>query len=47
MDTVDLTGPDKPKKYWPCDVCSKTYQNLDKMYEHITAVHKSVSFSQK
>ncbi|KAL4103477.1 hypothetical protein QTP88_018853 [Uroleucon formosanum] len=25
MDTVDLTGPDKPKKYYPCEICCETY----------------------
>ncbi|XP_027851477.1 uncharacterized protein LOC114130667 isoform X3 [Aphis gossypii] len=47
MDTVDLTGPDKPKKYYPCEICSKTYTNSEKMYEHISIAHKSVSFPYK
>jgi len=47
MDTVDLTGPDKPKKYYPCEVCSKTYTSSEKMYEHLSIAHKSVSFPYK
>lgn len=47
IDTVDLTGPDKPKKYYPCEICSKTYTSSEKMYEHVSIAHKSVSFPYK
>lgn len=49
VDTVDLTGPDKPreKKFWPCEVCSKTYASIETLYEHISIVHKSYSLPYK
>lgn len=47
MDTVDLTGPDKPKKYYPCEVCPKTYTSSEKMNEHLSIAHKSFPFTYK
>jgi len=43
MDCVDLTGPDKPKKYYPCEICCKTYTSAEKLYEHASIAHKSNS----
>ncbi|XP_060867324.1 uncharacterized protein LOC132942717 isoform X3 [Metopolophium dirhodum] len=43
MDCVDLTGPDKPKKYYPCEICCKTYTSSEKLYEHTSIAHKSTS----
>ncbi|XP_001949742.2 dual specificity protein kinase splA isoform X2 [Acyrthosiphon pisum] len=43
VDCVDLTGPDKPKKYYPCEICSKTYTTAEKLYEHTSIAHKSNS----
>jgi len=44
MDTVDLTGPDRPKKYYPCEKCSKTFTSAERLFEHVTASHKQVVF---
>ncbi|VVC43154.1 Hypothetical protein CINCED_3A002219 [Cinara cedri] len=48
VDTVDLTGPDsRPKKFWPCEICSKTYLSVETLYEHVSAAHKTVQLSYK
>lgn len=43
MDLVDLTGPDKPKKYSPCEICPRTFATSDQLYEHVATAHKSNS----
>lgn len=49
VDTVDLTGPDKPreKKFFPCEICSKTYSSVETLYEHISTMHKTIAQSFK
>ncbi|XP_050544693.1 uncharacterized protein LOC126907445 isoform X2 [Daktulosphaira vitifoliae] len=50
LDTVDLTGPDKPRsnsQYYPCTHCTKTFLNIDSLNEHISLAHKSTKLAFK
>ncbi|XP_050434523.1 uncharacterized protein LOC126841845 [Adelges cooleyi] len=53
LDTVDLTGPDKPRssnsaaQYYPCVHCAKTFLTVDSLNEHISLTHKSAKLAFK